>query len=101
MKLENFANLFFVISFFVPGFIYSGVIANFIPSRRAKEKETLLLRYLTATAFNYAIWSPLIYLLYYQVVLVGHLVLQGLCWFIIPHSPDRTAILSGRSLILI
>jgi hypothetical protein len=83
MKLENFSNLFFVVSVFVPGFIYSGVIANFIPSRRAKEKEVLLLRYLTATAFNYALWSPLIYLLYYQVILVERLVIQGLCWFII------------------
>jgi hypothetical protein len=71
MKLENLFNLFFVVSVFVPGFIYSGVIANFIPSRRTKGKEALLLRYLTATAFNYAIWSPLIYLLYYQVILVG------------------------------
>jgi hypothetical protein len=31
MKLEDFSNLYFVVSVLVPGFIYSGVVANFIP----------------------------------------------------------------------
>jgi hypothetical protein len=31
MKLEDFPNLYFVVSVLVPGFIYSGVVANFVP----------------------------------------------------------------------
>ena len=50
MKLENFSNLFFVVSVLVPGFIYCGVIANFVPLRRSKEKEIIFLRYITATS---------------------------------------------------
>jgi hypothetical protein len=97
MKLENFSNLFFVVSVFVPGFIYSGVIANFIPSRRAKEKEALLLRYFTATAINYSIWSPLINLLNYQILLAAHPVRQGLCWIVILfNSPVILALANAR-----
>jgi hypothetical protein len=36
MKLEDFSNLYFVVSVLVLGFIYSGVVANFIPMRRSK-----------------------------------------------------------------
>jgi hypothetical protein len=83
MKLETFSNLYFVISVLVPGFIYAGVMSAFVPTRAQKEKELLLLRYLTATAFNYAICSPLIYLLVFGMVLPQHPVGQALCWFFI------------------
>jgi hypothetical protein len=83
MKLEDFSNLYFVVSVLVPGFIYSGVVANFIPLRRSKEKEVLLLRYLTATAFNYAICSPLIYLLTFGLIFSTRPIWQAFCWFAI------------------
>ena len=83
MKLENFSDLYFVAAVFVPGFIYTGVVANFIPARSAKEKDLLFLRYLTATAFNYAICSPLIYLLGYGVVFTNRPVAQAFAWFAI------------------
>jgi hypothetical protein len=83
MKLEDFSNLYFVVSVLVPGFIYSGVVANFIPMRRSKEKEILLLRYLTATAFNYALCSPLIYLLTFGLIFPKRPFWQALCWFAI------------------
>lgn len=83
MKLEGFSDLYFVVSVLVPGFIYSGVIATFVPLRAHKEKEVALLRYLTATAFNYAICSPLIYLLVYQSVFRERPAGQALCWFFI------------------
>lgn len=83
MKLEDFSNLYFVVSVLVPGFIYSGVVANFIPMRRSKEKEILLLRYLTATAFNYALCSPLIYLLTFGLIFPTRPIWQALCWFAI------------------
>ena len=83
MKLENFSDLYFVAAVFVPGFIYTGVVANFIPARSAKEKDLLFLRYLTATAFNYAICSPLIYLLGYGVIFTNRPVAQAFTWFAI------------------
>jgi hypothetical protein len=52
MKPEDFSSLLFVVSVLVPGFIYSGVVTAFVPARAHKEKELLLLRYLTATAFR-------------------------------------------------
>ena len=83
MKLEDFSNLYFVVSVLVPGFIYSGVVSNFVPVRRSKEKEVMLLRYLTATAFNYAICSPLIYLLTFGLMFSTRPIGQALCWFVI------------------
>ena len=83
MKLENFSNLYFVVSVLVPGFIYGAVVENFIPLRRNKEKEVALLRYLTATAFNYALCSPLIYLLIFGQIFPTSPIGQVLCWFII------------------
>lgn len=83
MKLEDFSNLYFVVSVLVPGFIYAGVMSTFVPARAHKEKELLLLRYLTATAFNFAICSPLIYLLVFGVIFPRNAVAQALCWFFI------------------
>lgn len=83
MKLENFSNLFFVVSVLVPGFIYAGVIGSLIPLRRAKEKEVLLLQYLTATAFNYALCSPLIYPLAFGLIFTTSPIGQIVCWFFI------------------
>src|SRR5260370_36701561 len=83
MKFENFSNVFFIVSILVPGFIYNGVIANLIPLRRSREKEVLLLRSLTATAFNYALCSPLIYLLIFDLIFSDNPIFQGFCWFAI------------------
>jgi hypothetical protein len=66
MKLENVANLIFVLSIFVPGFIYHGTLRQFIPLHDSTKKETLLLKLLTATAFNFALCSPLIYFIIYD-----------------------------------
>lgn len=83
MKLEDFSNAYFVVSVLVPGFIYSGVMSAFVPTRAQKEKELILLRYLTATAFNYAICSPLIYLLIFGIVSQDNPAGQAFCWFFI------------------
>ena len=58
-------------------------MSTFVPARAHKEKELILLRYLTATAFNYAICSPLIYLLVFGVIFPRNAVAQALCWFFI------------------
>lgn len=83
MKLDDFSNVYFVVSVLVPGFIYSSVISAFVPLRALNEKESVLLRYLTATAFNYAICSPLIYLLVVGHIFATHPIKQALCWFFI------------------
>jgi hypothetical protein len=81
MKLESFENLYFVISVFVPGFIYSGILSAFVPHREYRETEALLLRYLVGTAVNYAVLSPLIYLLAVKHFWAATPVGQGLVWF--------------------
>lgn len=83
MKLEGFSNLFFVVSVLVPGFIYTGVVSAFVPIRAHKEREVILLRYLTATAFNYAICSPLLYLLVFDLLFQDYPALQAFCWFFV------------------
>ena len=83
MKLETFPDLYFVVSVLVPGFIGSGVFSVFVPTRAHREKEILRLRYLTATAFNYAICSPLIYLLLVGELFPASTVGQALTWFVV------------------
>jgi hypothetical protein len=63
MKFETIADLYFVIAIFVPGFIYDAVLSKFVPRHASTLREFVLLRLFTATAFNYAVCSPLIYLL--------------------------------------
>lgn len=83
MKLEALPDLYFVVSVLLPGFIGSGVFSIFVPTRAHREKEILLLRYLTAMAFNYAICSPLIYLLLLGELFSGSPVAQAFCWFFV------------------
>jgi hypothetical protein len=83
MKLETLPGLYFIVSVLVPGFIGSGVFSVFVPTRAHREKEVLLLRYLTATAFNYAICSPVIYLLLVGGLFSGSVAGQALSWFFV------------------
>lgn len=93
----NFSNVYFVISVFVPGFIYSGVLSNFVPHRSHKEKEALLLRYVTGTAFNYAILSPFIYLLVVQHILTAYPIAAAASWFLIVFiAPAALALIRAR-----
>lgn len=83
MKFESLPSIFYIISVLVPGFIYNGVISNLMPLRRAREREALLLRFLTATAFNYALASPLIYLLTFRIGFAVHPFGEAFGWFFI------------------
>jgi hypothetical protein len=97
MELHDFSNAYFVVSVLVPGFIYSSVITAFVPLRELKGKESLLLRYLTATAFNYAICSPLIYLLVVGHIFAAHPVVQAICWlFIVFIAPVLLAMVRSK-----
>jgi hypothetical protein len=83
MKLESVSDLYLILTVFIPGFIYNGVLAHFVPLHQNSEKALILLRLLTATAFNYALCSPLIYLLATHVLFPRRAVAQGVAWLII------------------
>jgi hypothetical protein len=63
MKFETGSDLYFIIAVFVPGFIFDAVISRFVPRHASPMRELFLLRLFTASAFNYGVCSPLIYLL--------------------------------------
>jgi hypothetical protein len=88
MKLENLANLYFVIAVFVPGFIYSGVLSRFVTLREQRAKETIFLQYLVATSVNYGVCSPAIYLLVVENWLWDRPVCRAMIWaaiiFLVP-----------------
>ena len=85
MKLEGTSDLYLILAVLVPGFIYNGVLGHFVPLHQNSEKALILilLRLLTATAFNYALCSPLIYLLVTNTLFPRRTVAQGIIWFII------------------
>jgi hypothetical protein len=63
MKFETASDLYFITAVFVPGFIFDAVISRFVPRHASPMRELFLLRLFTASAFNYAVCAPLIYLL--------------------------------------
>jgi len=83
IKLESVQNLFFIIAFLVPGFIYNGVLSGFIPFRQNGEKFLIALRLLTSSAVNYALCSPLIYLLLTNGLFSHSLFGKSIVWFAI------------------
>jgi len=91
VKLEDLPDLYFVLAVFVPGFIYNGVLRQFVPLYESTQKETILVKLLTATAFNYALCSPLIYLLY-RPDLVGSAGQFAIWVFVILTAPTILAL---------
>jgi hypothetical protein len=83
VKLETVTNLYFVLAVFVPGFVYGGVVSQFVPLRQSGQNELILLRLLTATAFNYALCSPLIYLLTIGALFARAPIPHAITWFAI------------------
>lgn len=83
MKFDNATDLFFVVAVFVPGFIFNAVLATFIPRHASHFKEVMLLRFLTGSALNYAVCSPLIYLLATRSLFGSSSLLAGVMWFVI------------------
>ena len=52
MKFDTLPSIYLVLAAFVPGFMYNGVLMNFVPLRQNKEKELIILRFLTITSFK-------------------------------------------------
>lgn len=82
MKLDSPDALFYALAFFVPGFIAYSTLAILEP-RRADRGELTFLRLLTLSAFDYAIWSWLIYLLLYSPFFGGQPLAAALLWGVI------------------
>src|SRR5260370_17795918 len=82
MKFETITDLYFVLAIFVPGFIYDAVLSKFVPRHASTMREFVLLRLFTATAFNYAVCSPLIYLLVTGTLFANSPWWQGMTWLV-------------------
>jgi len=96
VKLESATDLYFVVSVFVPGFIYNSVLASFVPRRGSTEKEALLLRWFTGTALNYGVCSPIIYGLVSGYLLNDSPFWQGIIWLLILFvAPIAVALVSA------
>lgn len=62
MTVTSFAAIFYTLTFVIPGFIWASVFDRLVP-RRAHAERTQLLRLLLLSSVNYALWSPLIFLM--------------------------------------
>jgi len=83
MKFETASDIYFIIAVFVPGFVFDAVISRFVPRHASPMRELVLLRLFTASAFNYAVCSPIIYLLTTGSLLSSSPVGQAIVWLAI------------------
>ncbi len=81
MNFDSMEHLFFVVAVFVPGFIYEAVLGKFIPRHLSTMRELVLLRLFSGTALNYAVCSPVIYMLTIGSLFPNSPACQGFVWF--------------------
>ncbi len=65
MDFSTIDAIYYALAFVVPGFVAHSVLSTF-QRARAEQWEASLLRFLTLSAINYALWSWLVYLLLYS-----------------------------------
>ncbi|MGH9549112.1 MAG: DUF6338 family protein [Terriglobales bacterium] len=63
LTLDSFDTVFYALAFIVPGFITYMTIASFVPQKE-DTGSVILLRFLSLSCFNYALWSWAIYFLF-------------------------------------
>ncbi len=63
MKFQSIPDLL-LLAAFVPGFVYHRVLSHFVTMRQMRSREDIILGFLTATALNFSVCSPLLYLLF-------------------------------------
>src|SRR5947208_6272289 len=80
MTFTSFDAVFFTVAFLVPGFIWESVLSLFL-RRRDDHADRAWVRFLTLSAFNYALWSWLIYLLFVRVGVLAEPWMAALAWF--------------------
>ena len=82
MQVDSATALFIALTFVVPGFIVHSTLSVLVP-RREDRTELSFARFLTLSAFNYAVWSWLVYLLLTSQWLRDRPAFWSLCWALI------------------
>jgi hypothetical protein len=82
MTMNSFDAIFYTLSFVVPGFVWYSTMAIFVP-RKAEETGLSLLRFLTLSSLNYALWAWLIYFMAKSEFFTGSLTLSATAWGLI------------------
>src|SRR5712692_9147979 len=95
MSFGNFETVFYALAFLVPGFLCDSVISAMV-RRRAVAHEISLLRYLTLSCVNYALWSWLVYLIVKSSIFVDRPIRSAVAWgFVILGSPVLLGLILG------
>jgi uncharacterized protein DUF6338 len=88
VKFETSTDIYFILAVFVPGFVFDAVLSKFVPRHASTMREAFLLRLFTASAFNYAVCSPIIYLLITHAIFADSPPSQAWTWlgiiFLVP-----------------
>ena len=85
--VDSFDTVFYTLTFVVPGFIADSVLGLMVP-RRPSGTEPSLIRFITFSCFNYALWSWLIYLIVKTELSITRPYVAATLWtFIILLSP--------------
>jgi hypothetical protein len=97
MELSSLQAVFYAINFLVPGFIIELTLSALLPRRDEPEKP-LLVRFLTFSCVNHAIWSWLIILLIQAKFVTDHPIWSAIAWTVIVLvSPILLGLLLGRA----
>jgi hypothetical protein len=95
MTFTSFDAVFFTVAFLVPGFIWESVLHLFV-RRREDRGDRVWIRFLTLSAFNYAFWSWLIYLLFLRAGVLEQPRVAAFAWsFILLVSPVAFGVITG------
>ena len=93
---QNIDQVIVVIAFLIPGFIFTRVFGFSIPLR-GREAGALVLDSIAASAINYALLSPLVWLLLKEPFSSRHPRLVMLAWFVVLFvSPVVLGLLAAR-----
>ena len=96
MTLDSFDAFFYTSAFLVPGFILQSTISAFVP-QKGEDTQLTLLRLLTFSCINYALWSWLIYLIYQAQFFLSRPIWAAIAWgLIILISPLVLGLITGK-----
>lgn len=95
ITLTSFDAVFYTIIFLIPGFVIDLTLSIFIP-RKLEDLQVSLLRFLTFSCFNHAMWSWLIYLIFFtEQILLSDFFIAFSIFIIIFISPILIGVVLG------
>ncbi|MCG2685143.1 MAG: DUF6338 family protein [Planctomycetales bacterium] len=95
MELSSLEAVFYAINFLVPGFIIELMLSALVP-RRTEPEKLLLVRFLTFSCLNHALWSWLIILVLQAEFFTKHPIRSAIAWaVVILISPILLGLLIG------